>query len=360
MRRGRIFFILAFVLILVLVGILVVWQRVIVPSQRQAAAQATPTPIPVKIVVFAQSLPRGTVLDDTVLTTLPWPADKIIPGMFVEGTISELIGRQIKYDVEAGTPVFAGMLLDEAEQIQMDGSPWALSIPPGMIAVSIPIDRLTSVAYAPRAGDHVDVIASLLFVDLDTDFQTVLPDMAGLVIASGPPNPETKQNDPLTVGITPGLYGRTVIDPVLGQAVYLVPGEPQRPRLVSHTVIQDAIVLQMGDFPLTGAAVKPTQGPQPTPEPNQQQATQAAPKMPVVITLMVRPQDAVTLNYLIYAGSRLSLALRALNDSSRFAISPVTLNFLLDQYQFTVPQRLPYGLNPRLDALPGTEATPVP
>jgi hypothetical protein len=67
----------------------------------------------------------------------------------------------------------------------------------------------------------------------------------------------------------------------------------------------------------------------------------------------VRPQDAVALNYVMMAQSklaaRLSLVLRSLNDSSRENTLPVTLQFLLEQYQIPVPARLPYSLNPRID-----------
>jgi hypothetical protein len=47
--------------------------------------------------------------------------------------------------------------------------------------------------------------------------------------------------------------------------------------------------------------------------------------------------------------SALSLVLRSANDSSRENVLPVTLQFLLEQYQIPVPARLPYSLNPRID-----------
>ncbi len=74
---------------------------------------------------------------------------------------------------------------------------------------------------------------------------------------------------------------------------------------------------------------------------------------PDVVTLIVRPQDAVTLNYVMTAQTKLaaslSLVLRAAGDSSRENVLPVTLQFLLEQYQIPVPARLPYSLNPRID-----------
>jgi Flp pilus assembly protein CpaB len=164
MRRGRIFFYLAVILILGLVAVLVVWQRIIVPSRQQTLAIPTATIAPVKIIAASQSLKPGDVLDEAKLSALPWPADQIIPGMYVETSKGDLIGRQLKQEVNAGMPIFSGMLINEGEQIPLTGSPWALSIPAGQVAVSIPINRLSSVSYAPRSGDHVDIIATFLFV----------------------------------------------------------------------------------------------------------------------------------------------------------------------------------------------------
>ena len=72
---------------------------------------------------------------------------------------------------------------------------------------------------------------------------------------------------------------------------------------------------------------------------------------PDVITLVVSPQDAITLNYLILNGAELSLAMRPAEDSSTTDTEAVTLQFLLDQYNIFVPAKQPYGLEPRIDDL---------
>ncbi len=378
MRRGRIFFILAFVLILGLVVVFVVWR--LLPRSSPTPTDATPTPIPMQILYITQNVSKGARLDETMVATIDWPQGSKTPGMFEGGQLEEVKGRVVKYDLQAGMPLLDTMLLKQNEQIPTSGSPWALNIPPGMVAVSIPIDRITNVAYAPRAGDHVNVIASLMFIDVDTDFQTSLPNFTGIAVASGPPDPESKEPLPLTVGVSSltqggmtdpetgkpvppsvmdiGIYGKAVIDPVLGQAVYLVPSEGQRPRIVSHMLMQDVVVLQVGDFPLTAAPDAAEQQAAPTPEGGVTEEQGNAPVQavePDVITLIVRPQDAVALNYIMLAKSQMaatiSLVLRSANDVSRENVLPVTLQFLMEQYQIPVPARLPYSLNPRIDQL---------
>jgi Flp pilus assembly protein CpaB len=374
MRLGRLLIILA-ILLLVGVGVVFLLYRfVIQPRLQQAAVQPTPTPPPVEIVFVAQPVSKGTELTAEMLTRAPWQQDSIVPGMVKAEDLETMIGRVPKYDLAPSQPLLTTMLLTEGETLSSSGSPWALSIPPGMVAVSVPINRLSSISYAPRPGDHVNVIASLLLVDVDTDFQSETPNLTGLVTASGPPDPATGERSPLTVnvaswtspaqgamtGVGNGIYGRVIIDPVLNQAVFLVNGERQRPRMVSHMLLQDVVVLQVGDFPLESQAATTAAGPTPTPLPAEGQGqAPAAQPVPDIITLIVRPQDAVALNFILLGqpvlATQLSLALRGANDTTRENTLPVTLGFLLEQYQIPVPAKVPYSLTPRIDAL-----SPVP
>jgi pilus assembly protein CpaB len=326
-------------------------------------------------VYVTQNLSKGTQLEvDGMLAVFPWQGP-VPQGMIMSDQLTDMEGRVVKYDLPAGIPLLETMLLGENEQIPTSGSPWALTIPPGMVAVSIPADRIANVSYALRPGDHVNVIATLMFIDVDTDFQSTLPNFTGVAISSGPPDPESGEQLPLTAGVSslsqggvidpetgqpaapqvlqPGIYGKVVIDPVLGQAVYVVPAEAQRPRFVSHMLLQDVVVLQVGNFPLPGQEAQPQTTVTPTPQQQQQGQEPVAPVAPDVVTLIVRPQDAVTLNYVMTAQTKLAaslaLVLRSASDNSRENVLPVTLQFLLEQYQIPVPARLPYSLNPRID-----------
>ena len=59
MRRGRIFFYLAFIIILALVAVFVVWQRFLQPANVNPNT-IVETPIPkVNVVIVTQRVPRG-------------------------------------------------------------------------------------------------------------------------------------------------------------------------------------------------------------------------------------------------------------------------------------------------------------
>lgn len=381
MRRGRIFIYLGLILILGLVAVALVFFR----NQQQ-----TPNPIDVggpvatpelpkeSVVVLAQQVKRGQPITEDVLAVVQISEDDYLQGMIREEEMDQIIGSYARYDLEAGIYLTQAVLVDEAEGLSSAGSDHAIFIPVGMVAVAIPVDRLASVAYGVQRGDHVNVIVTLLMVDLDSNFQSILPNNSSSILAPGPAVLATVSQpqeggapdqlatmltiseliQTLTAQVVTGgavaPLGRLELDQALGQPFYVVPSESQRPRLVSQTLIQNVIVLQMGDFPLNAptAEVTPAEGDNATPatEGGAQQTTTPSTVTPDTVTLIVNPQDAVTLNYLLVnPGARLSLALRRAGDDTQVATEAVTLQFLVDQYRIPVPSKLPYGLEPRLD-----------
>jgi Flp pilus assembly protein CpaB len=350
MRRGRIFFYLAFILILALVAVAVVYLRFLQPTTGPVAQVPTPTPIEmVNVVVVTQQVPRGQVLDENVLATIQIPRSAFVEGYFTD--LAEVVGRRARVSLVPNMLLTTGMVVDTTEQLSETGSTAALQIPRGMVAVSVPINRLSSVSYALRPGDHVNVIVSLQFVDLDADFQTILPNKNAVVIAPQPGDLQTGQGETLSAAAqeAAGVQGRAEIDPLLEQTFYVVPSEGQRPRLVAQTLLQDAIVLGVGEFQLKDEEAAPQAQATPQPEepaPQQEAAPQPTPTplpKPEVITLIVTPQDAVTLNYLLNGPARISLALRPADDDTRVQTEAATLDFLLKQYNIPVPVKLPYG-----------------
>jgi len=352
MRRGRIFFYLAFILILGLVAVFVVYQKFLAQPSTPVA-EATPVPVEmVDVIVVAQRVPRGNMIEDAVLSVVQIPRDLAMQGMFINK--NEVIGRQARFDLEAGIPLTAGMLVDSAEQLSATGSNAALQVPRGMVAISIPITRLKAVSYALEPGDHVNVIVTLLINDLDQEFQSVLPNQAAAVFAPGPVGAgDDAGTTPDSLVAVPGpggaVVGRAELDPVLDQTFYLLPSEPRRPRMVSQSLLQDVVVLQLGTFEVEVVVEEPVEG-QEAPVEDEETPAPEPPK-PDVITLIVTPQDAITLNYLMYTGAELNLALRASGDDSRVLTEAVTLPFLLNQYNIPVPSKLPYGVDPRVDDL---------
>lgn len=354
-RRGRVFIFIALILILLLVLVWAVMNflrpgMLGIGQVQEPSVQPTPIEEMVTIVISVQPITRGTEFTENVVTVIPYPKKDLVEGSFITD-INDVIGKRAKFNLDSRTPLTSTMIVDPT----MNNSPAAFQIPPGQVAIPVPVSKLSSVAYGLEAGDHVNVIVSMLLVDIDPGFQSKLPNNTGLVIAPGPSAEGGPVASSATITKGDGLSGRTELDPTLGQPIYVIPSEAQRPRLVSQTLIQDAIVLYVGDFPQPGEEVLVPGQVAPTPIPGQETAEPEI-ILPDTVTLVVSPQDAVTLNYLILAGGRLNLVMRSAGDAQRFSTEPVTLQFILDQYNIPNPAKLPYGLEPRLDIFPNSVA----
>ncbi len=371
MRLGRLLILVAVVLILGLVALLF-----IVNSFGGDGTTGGATPPPENagmVVILTQPVTRGERIPIEKLTTITLPRESVFETMLTD--VGQAVGRVARFDLEQGTILTRTMVLDDLSQLSAEiGSDHAMQIPPGMVAIPVPISRFSSVAYGIAQGDRVNVIASMLFVDLDTQFQTLTPNNTSAVLAPGPDLIFTVESEPgesassTFVGDLTGIQtltaqaitggrvtpqGRAELDSVLNQPFYLVPSEPtQRPRLVSQMVLQNVVILHVGTFPYGDEDAQIVQ-PQPTAQPGQTAPTPTVEPTaaPDLVTLIVTPQDAVTLNYLIFSGARLTLALRPTGDSTQVFTDAVTLDYLLDVYRIPVPARLPYGTDPRLDFL---------
>ncbi|HEX9018409.1 MAG TPA: SAF domain-containing protein, partial [Anaerolineaceae bacterium] len=325
-RRGRVIIYIALILILLLVLLLVLTRFNPLgggggtTANNAPAAQTTPQVAPtqvsdvINIVVNTQDIQRGQPLTDDLLALVAIPRSQYTQGVFYTDK-KDLANTRAKYDLKAHTPLTNALVVNS----DSTGSIPSFDIPAGKVAISIPVSRLSAVSYGLQKGDHVNVLVSLLLADLDTSFQSVTPNRTGLVIAPGPvggsSSGTSSQGSQGSTSITAQLFqppeytitaptaaslmGRIEIDPTLNNPVWVIPSEKQRPRLVSQTLIQDVVVLQMGNFnqpsaSQTGqaAAAQPTARPQPTQQvqQQQQQAQQAAAAaLPDVATLIVSP-----------------------------------------------------------------------
>lgn len=343
MRRGRI---LIFVVLIIVIGLVVAFfalQQFLKLQTPQAAAN-------VDIYVAGQNIPQGGAITEAVLTTISLPQDKVISVMFTRDELAQLTTNKIaRFPLDQGTVITEAMVVDKSIAVTVEGPQWAALVPPGQTAVSIPATRLGLSGYSVADGAHVNVTGCFLFVDVDPAFQSALPNHLSVVSGTGilPDSlPILSLGASSSTAEDSPRQGRLELDPSLQQPFYLTPSESARPRVVCQLLLQDVVVLRVGNFPVEG--VSPTTE-QPANQ-NQQQQQQVV-KGPDIVTLIVSPQDATTLTYLAYTNSQIQLSLRNPTDQSRQATEAATLQFLLSQYNIPIPAKLPYALEPRLDAL---------
>lgn len=340
MRRGR-------TLILVLLIVIIVLGLGVFAASQFLTPQAPVEQIVyVEVYYAAQNIPQGGRITEDVLATLSIPQANVVSVMYTRDELPFLVDKIAKLPLDQGVVITESMVSDSASAVAISGPQWASLIPPGMTAIAIPVDRLAVSGYAINSGAHVNVNACLLFVDIDPAYQTILPNIAGTLTGTGL---GAEAGLPvLSLGVAAGgsPQGRLELDPSVQQPYYLLPSEAQRPRMVCQTLLQDVIVMRLGDFPLVEA--DPAAEPAAPTDPNAAPPPAVAPD---IVTLIVSPQDSVTLSYLVYTNARISLTLRNPSDQARLATEASTLQFLLSQYNIPVPAKLPYAMHPALTTL---------
>lgn len=349
MRRGRLLIVFAIILLAV-VTIFFVFRGNILGGE-----SLTEEPAPVytaNIIVASQDIARGALIPADGVMLSPFPAEYVVETMLMD--INQAVGYRARMDIGRGVPITTNMVASEPGDLANVGSDAAIAIKPGFTAISIPISRLSSVAFALCPGDDVDVLISMLIAEIDTEFQTILPNLATSyispegVLSAVPSQNFTASADEIKIADEEPLpIGRIETDEN-GELRYVLPSEPQRPRLLTQRLVKKATVLQLGTFPLEEEEVNV---PLPTGEGEGQEPVEPVKKTPDIITLIVTPQDALALNWAVKAGVDIMLTLRSPGDFTEDETSPVTLQYLIDNYNIAVPSKLPYGLEPRLDKI---------
>jgi hypothetical protein len=374
MRRARTLIFIFLIIIIAAVVAYVVYSTYVKPAPVEPAAY-------VEVYIAAQPIPQGGTITADMLTTIKIAPDNEVGVMFTLAERDALVGKTAKFPLDQGVVITESMVGDASSAVSIPGPSWAALIPPGMTAVSIPANRFSLSGYAVNNGAHVNLNACFMFVDVDPAFQTILPNQTAILTGTGfgtvtTPGGLTTEGLPiLSLGISSSgaPQGKLELDPSLQQPYYLLPSEDQRPRMVCQMLLQDIVVLKLGNFSRDAGATIDT----PSVPPTDAEGNPVPAAPPDVVTLIVTPQDSITLTYLLNLNmelldkdglvtgyrpqTRLSLTLRNPNDQARQATESATLQFLLSQYNIPVPAKLPYALEPALPyLLPSSETIVTP
>jgi Flp pilus assembly protein CpaB len=268
-----------------------------------------------------QPVPRGEIVPPDAVRLQGWPEDKLPPDTI--DNLEDVVGYIATTDFIVEQPVRSSWV----RRVVLDQPDIALAIPRGKVAYAIPVRILSTVAQAVRPGSYVDVLISFSVIDVDQDSQIKLP-----LLLTG--------DEDCLAGCQPT-------------------GE-QVPALVTQYTVQNALVLGVGllDVATPGIEVlapgeEPGEEPEvPIIEPTEGEEGEAPPpEEPVVqsftqvtaVTLAVGPQEALVLKWAWESRSSLDLVMRSVFDKENFAQpEAVTLKYMLDRFQITLPPKLPH------------------
>lgn len=294
MRRGRILILLGLVLALATAA------AVYFLLQATTAPVGPPEVEREEVVVAIESIAEDEPVEDRIdLRAVPV---ETIP----EGALRTLEGTE---DMVAAGPIPQGTIIQPelllSPRERMEEGELGQLLDPGFVAVALPISELSSVSYGIRPGDHVDVLMTFFFLDLDPETQAIEPLCPPVCSTAGGEEQQAQSAE-------------------------------QLPRLASQLTVQDVKVLGVGRWE--------QEKEQPTEEQaNQQQAEEpAAPVLPQYITVMVTAQDALVLKMAREQGLSIDLAVRAQDDTQQFATQQVTLDYIMARFGVSLPGRQPY------------------
>ena len=244
-----------------------------------------PPPATVAVVVAAADIPLGARVTAEMLTTADRPVAQATDTFTLP---QDVIGKVARRPIAAGAAVRPG----DFETAEGGVTEIAGSVPAGLRAVAVPLDKVTSVGFLVQPGDYVDVLLAV------RDEQ--------------PLNNENSTGD----GMNP-VIGPSVEDPNVYE---------NKDNLLNNTSVK---VLVQGVQVLTilrpGIAAAPN-APAVTNDPD------------LVAILAVSPQEAELVRFAQLDGN-ISLLLRSPGDSQAadVATSGITLRYLVDQYGVLPP-----------------------
>lgn len=316
------------------------------------------------VLIAIQPIQRGDIIREDMVGLRLWPRESIPLNSFADP--SGVVGSIARSDIPLESPIVNAQLItlpDGRSDLASTGSDLATLLPPGKVAVTVPLDYtgLRSVAWGMQPGDSVDVVMNFLFIDVDEEFQTRLPNAIIPLIFQ-----ETVQFFNLPAG-------RIESDPNIpfGSVIFGPNAEDsrQRPRLVTQVMVQGALVLYINWLPEDGRLynvpsptpfVQPA-GPAPTPQPGAPTATVPVESVydeitPFLATLAVDPQEALVLAWAIESQIPLNFFLRSAREApnTRYNLQAVTLSYIIQQYGLPRPQELraPFALEPAIYEVP--------
>ena len=322
----------------------------------------------VEVVVSLQTVPRGHQMTADILALDMRPAESV--GNNVITSIDEALNLYARTDIYQGETLTYDTLVDDITKVGLESYGPSSLIPPGYVAQSVPMNRLTGVGYGVSEGDYVDIMVTFFFRQIDEEFQTYLPNDAAFYLEEQIQAVEDSgTGDPLQIITEPVIFfvspiGRFEELPT-GDLAHISPNqEDVAPRPVPVTmIIQNARVVQVGQYrlPPDPANLIPTPTPEavaegePTPTPQPVANPTATPSPADVVVVALQPQQQLLLRYAVEVNAQVFFALRGVNDGQLYSVENMTLDYLLERFNVEVPPNLGYSVETTI-----RQVTPTP
>ena len=253
-----------------------------------------------QVVVAAQDIPEGHVIDKIALTTGQWPVQTLPAGAF--SSVDSVIGRVTRVPVFQGEPIVPGRLAPAGTTGGLE-----IKIAPGKRAMSVKINDVAGISGLIQPNSRVDVLVNIRDDRSEKELQVAKLFMENMrVLSVGQQVTRGDDGKPInattaTLEVTPDEAERLAIAMGQGSIALVLRGYGDPDSIKTKGATSSDVLSQLRDGRLIDLASKPA-----APPPRHRVKATPAPPPPPPVIVQVAPRSPDSLTVQVYRGSTMS------------------------------------------------------
>jgi pilus assembly protein CpaB len=253
-----------------------------------------------QVVVAAQDIPEGHVIDKIALTTGQWPVQTLPAGAF--SSVDSVVGRVTRVPVFQGEPIVPGRLAPAGTTGGLE-----IKIAPGKRAMSVKINDVAGISGLIQPNSRVDVLVNIRDDRSEKETQVAKLFMENMrVLSVGQQVTRGDDGKPInattaTLEVTPDEAERLAIAMGQGSIALVLRGYGDPDSIKTKGATSSDVLSQLRDGRLVDLTPKHADPPRhhasaPPPPPPPPVIVQVAPRSPDSLTVQVYRGSAMTQN----------------------------------------------------------------
>ena len=251
-----------------------------------------------QVVVAAQDIPEGHVIDKIALTTGQWPVQTLPAGAF--SSVDSVVGRVTRVAVFQGEPIVPGRLAPAGTTGGLE-----IKIAPGKRAMSVKINDVAGISGLIQPNSRVDVLVNIRDDRSAKETQVAKLFMENMrVLSVGQQVTRGDDGKPInattaTLEVTPEEAERLAIAMGQGSIALVLRGYGDPDSIKTKGATSSDVLSQLRDGRLVDLTPKPADPPR-----HHASAPPPPPPPPVIVQVAPRAPDSLTVQ--VYRGSAMS------------------------------------------------------
>jgi pilus assembly protein CpaB len=252
-----------------------------------------------QVVVAAQDIPEGHVIDKIALTTGQWPVQTLPAGAF--SSVDSVIGRVTRVPVFQGEPIVPGRLAPAGTTGGLE-----IKIAPGKRAMSVKINDVAGISGLIQPNSRVDVLVNIRDERAEKEQQVAKLFMENMrVLSVGQQVTRGDDGKPInattaTLEVTPDEAERLAIAMGQGSIALVLRGYGDPDSIKTRGATSSDVLSQLRDGRLVDLKPKPAD------PPHHRVAAAPPPPPPPPVIVQVAPRAPDSLTVQVYRGSAMS------------------------------------------------------